>query len=118
MLTSSSPVVGAIAFGRSGTGHVIAALDADRVILKTSEGLKRVPLAAIARWEMPAVPTTPALGQRVRLKNTVLEYVVIELYDHFMGWVDGERTFEAWARLQADDSRPAHWKINQLEIVP
>jgi hypothetical protein len=55
------------------------------------------------------------VSDRVRLKGTQSEYVVIELYDYFMGWVDGERTYEQWARLQTIDGKPATWKLSQLE---
>jgi hypothetical protein len=117
MLTSSKPPVGAIAFGRSGVGHIITALEADRVVLRCPDGLKRVPLGAVIRWELPAIPTTPIPGQRVRLKNTALEYVVIELYDHFMGLVDGERTYETWAKLTDSGGKTATWKLSQLEAA-
>jgi hypothetical protein len=49
----SSPPVGAIAFGRSGNSGIITALEADRIVLRCPDGVKRVPLEAIARWEMP-----------------------------------------------------------------
>jgi hypothetical protein len=119
MLTISRPPIGAIAFGRSGLGHIITALEADRVVLRCPDGLMRVPLGAVIRWELPAKPKTLTPGQRVLLKNTALEFVVIDIYDHFMGWVDGERTYEQWAELQTNDvdGRPAHWKIQQLEEI-
>jgi hypothetical protein len=58
-----------------------------------------------------------AIGDRVKLKGTQLTYNIIELYEHFMGWVDGERTYESWAKLQTDDGKPAHWKVQQLEAI-
>ena len=64
MPTISNPPVGAVAYGRSGVGHVIAALKADRVILKTSDGLKRVPLEAVVRWELPAFPVGSVVHKR------------------------------------------------------
>jgi D-serine deaminase-like pyridoxal phosphate-dependent protein len=116
MLTISKPPVGAIAYGRSGLGYIIEALEADRILLTTPSGLKRVPLDAVIRWELPA-PINPAPGQRVRLKGTHAEYMVIEIYDHFMGWKDGDRTTETWARLKTADSKPATWKLSQLEAI-
>lgn len=117
MLTSSKPPVGAIAFGRSGIGHIITALEADRVVLRCPDGLKRVPLGAVIRWELPPEPRPIQVGDRVRLNGTQAEYTVIELYDHFMGWEDGDRTYETWARLTTPDGKPATWKIQQLEIL-
>jgi hypothetical protein len=117
MLTISKPPVGALAWGRSGVGCIIEALEANRIILKTPSGLKRVPFDAVIRWELPAVPKPIQIGDRVRLKNTALEFVVVEIYDHFMGLEDGERTYETWAKLTTEDGRPAHWKLNQLEVL-
>jgi D-serine deaminase-like pyridoxal phosphate-dependent protein len=117
MPMSSKPPVGAIAYGRSGLSYIIEALETDQILLKTPEGLKRVPLNAVTRWELPPAPRPIQLGDRVRLKGTQAEYVVIELYDHFMGWQDGDRTTEACARLQTDDGKPATWKIQQLEAI-
>lgn len=68
-------------------------------------------------WSVPEVPTPLAPGQQVRLKSTAQAYTLIEIYDHFMGWADGKRTYETWARLLTDDGRPAHWKLNQLEVI-
>lgn len=65
---SSSPPIGAIAYGRLGIGYPITALEAERVILKTPAGLKRVPIEAITRWEHP---TAPPLGHRVRLLTEI-----------------------------------------------
>jgi hypothetical protein len=114
MLTISKPPVGVIAYGRSGAGYIIEALEADRIVLKTPSGLKRVPFDAVIRWEPPLSPKPIEVGERVQLKGTQAEYVVIELYDHFMGWKDGERTYEQWARLQTSDHKPATWKLTQL----
>jgi hypothetical protein len=56
-------------------------------------------------------------GDRVQLKNTTAIFTVVELFDHFMGLKDGERTYEAWARLETLEGRPAWWKVQQLEKV-
>jgi hypothetical protein len=118
MLTISKPPLGAIAFGRSGVPCIVTALESERVVLRCPDGASlRVPVTAIARWELPAVPKTPVPGQRVRLKNTALEFVVIELYDHYMGMQDGERTYETWAKLTTPEGKPAHWKLSQFEVM-
>lgn len=117
MLMSSNPPVGAIAFGRSGVGHIIKALEANRIILKTPSGLKRVPLDAVVRWELPA-PTAPAPGQQVRLKGTDQTYTLTEIYEVYCGrGPDDERCYEQWAKLQASDGKPATWKLSQLEVT-
>jgi hypothetical protein len=118
MLTISKPPVGALAWGRSGVGCIIEALEANRIILKTPSGLKRVPFDAVIRWELPAVPKPIQIGDRVRLKNTALEFVVVEIYDLFTGLEDGERTYETWARLKTSDDRAAFWKLSQVEVLP
>jgi hypothetical protein len=68
MLTISKPPVGAIAFGRSGVPCIVTALESERVVLRCPDGASlRVPLTAIARWELPGVPTIPTPGDRVQL---------------------------------------------------
>lgn len=112
---SFSPPLGAIAIGRSGTRAIITALEADRVILRFPDGaLKPVKVEAITRWEMPA-QLQP--GQRCRLTGTDRTYTLIETYEHFMGWHDGDRTYEAWARLKTAEGNPATWKLIQLEAI-
>jgi hypothetical protein len=59
----------------------------------------------------------PDPGDRVKLKNTKLEYVITKIYDHFMGLQDGEPSYEQWAKLRANDGNPAQWKLNQLEKI-
>jgi hypothetical protein len=56
-------------------------------------------------------------GDRVQLKNTTAVFTVVELFGHFMGLKDGERTYEDWARLETPDGNPAWWKVQQLEKV-
>jgi hypothetical protein len=114
MPTNSSPPVGAIAFGRSGVGCIIEALEANRVILKTPNGLKRVPFDAIIRWELSAVPNEPTVGDRVKLKNTHLFYTLIDVFE-VPYWINGDRTVELWARCQNIEGRIATWKLGQLE---
>ena len=118
MLTISNPPVGALAYGRSGKPAVIEALEADRVLLRTPNGLKRVPLEAVVRWELPALPKIPTPGQRVRLKRTQLEYMLIETYSVRCGLdADGSPSFEQWAKLQNEVSTVASWKLQQLEVI-
>jgi hypothetical protein len=54
-------------------------------------------------------------GDRVQLKNTAAIFTVVDLFDHFMGLKDGERTYEAWARIETVGGKPAWWKVRQLE---
>jgi hypothetical protein len=68
-------------------------------------------------WIVPAPPTTPQPGERVKLKNTKLEYTIVEIFDHFMGVQNGDRTYETWARLVTGGGKSAHWKIIQLEVI-
>jgi hypothetical protein len=54
MPTISEPPVGAIAYGRSGVPCIVTALESERVVLRCPDGASlRVPLTAIARWELP-----------------------------------------------------------------
>lgn len=81
MLTSSNPPVGAIAYGRSGIGSIITALETDRVILRVPDGtLKRVPMSAIARWEMPDPPSkaSPTIQ-----KGDHVRYIRLPTVRHF-----------------------------------
>lgn len=64
MLKSSKPPVGAIAFGKSGIGCTVTQIEGDRLVLQTPNGTKRVPIAAIVRWEMPTQKLKQ--GDRVR----------------------------------------------------
>jgi hypothetical protein len=50
----TNPTVGAIAFSKSGTAYTVTEAGGERVTVLCPDGkLKRVPLSAIARWEMP-----------------------------------------------------------------
>jgi hypothetical protein len=109
-----SPPIGSIAFGRSGAGYPVIEIHADRIVLKKDDRPWAVNPVAIARWELPKAIQP---GDRVRHKQTGQTFTVIELYEHFLGWQDGDRTFERWAKLQTLDGRPAHWKLQQLEAI-
>lgn len=127
MTTITNAAIGAVISTHKGNRGIIESLEADRVIIRVPDGqLKSIPLTAIARWELPPKQVSEpakapvkvlAIGDRVKLKGTQLTYNIIELYEHFMGWVDGERTYESWAKLQTDDGKPAHWKVQQLEAI-
>jgi hypothetical protein len=112
-----SPPIGAIAFGKSGAGYPVIEVRPDRIVLKRADGPWAVNPVAIVRWELPA-PRLIQVGDRVRLKNTQLEFTIAEIYSVRDGSDNGEPTFEQWARLQTDDNRPAHWKTRQLEVMP
>jgi D-serine deaminase-like pyridoxal phosphate-dependent protein len=86
------------------------------------QGARVIPLESVKgvaqqKPNLLVMPRPIQIGDRVRLKGTQAEYVVIEIYSHFMGWEDGDRTYEQWARLQTDNGKPATWKIQQLEAV-
>lgn len=53
----------------------------------------------------------------VLLKNTNLEYKVVETFAHFMGLEGGQKTFEKWAKLQDNNGNFAYWKVGQLEKI-
>jgi hypothetical protein len=63
------------------------------------------------------MPRPVQVGDRVRHKQTQHEFTVVELYQHYMGLEDGDRTYETWAKLTTDDGRPAHWKLGQLQVM-
>lgn len=119
MLTISKPPVGAIAYGRSGAGYIIEALEANRIILKTSSGRKRVPLDAVIRWELPLSLKALAAGQQVKLKGTSRTYTLVEIYRVYCGRDSDDQPFyEQWARLRTPDDKLATWKVQQLEALP
>jgi hypothetical protein len=70
--TSNIPV-GAIAHSRSGNRGIVTQVESDRVVVKCPDGLKRVPISAIVRWELPpsgSFPRPLSLGDRVRYTGT------------------------------------------------
>ncbi|MBW4552607.1 MAG: hypothetical protein KME35_16090 [Aphanocapsa sp. GSE-SYN-MK-11-07L] len=68
MLTISKASIGAIAYGRSGVGYPVKEVKGDRLVLRTPNGLKRVPWGAVIQWELPAVPPLNyQFGQRVEV---------------------------------------------------
>jgi hypothetical protein len=72
IVKTSNPPIGAIAYGRSGIGGIITEIEADRAVLRFPDGLKRVPIGSIVRWELPrsTVNHKPVLGDRVRYVGT------------------------------------------------
>lgn len=117
MLTVSDLTVGAIAYGESGIGYPIFQLEGSSVVLRTKNGLFRVPLSAIQHWETPPKkPLEPdrdlEVGHTVQLKRTSRTYQVIRMYQTYCG--QGE--YEDWAELEGPCG-PAHWPVGQLEIV-
>jgi hypothetical protein len=80
----TNPTVGAIAFSKSGTAYTVSQVEGERVTVLCADGkLKRVPVSAIARWEMPQPTPTrpnrpgstwlydpmPEVGDRVVIRN-------------------------------------------------
>jgi hypothetical protein len=71
MSMTSSPPIGATAYGVSGQVCTVAEVEGDRVILTSPDGsVKRAPLSAIVRWELPPPTEVPPqefqLGDHVR----------------------------------------------------
>lgn len=61
---NSSPPVGAIAYGRSGIACTVIRVEADRIVMTCPDGIKNVPVNAIARWEMPPMTQPFQKGDR------------------------------------------------------
>jgi hypothetical protein len=120
MTTITNPRIGARIFTHKGNSGIVEQLEDERVIIRIPDGiLKSIPLTAIARWELPAIPKTPVPGQRVRLKGTDRTYILIEIYEVYYGrGSDDQPFYEQWARLKTPDGKPATWKISQLELLP
>ncbi|UJB69181.1 hypothetical protein HRE53_22785 [Acaryochloris sp. 'Moss Beach'] len=113
----SSPPVGAIAYGRSGVGYPITRLEGASVVLRTKNGLLRVPLSAIQRWkpppQEPLEQTKPIeVGDTVQLKGTCRTYRVVRLYQTYCG--QGE--YQDWAELEGPCGA-AFWPVEQLEVT-
>jgi hypothetical protein len=86
------------------------------------QGARVIPLESVKgvaqqKPNLLGMPRPIQLGDRVQHRQTQHEFTVIEIYQHFMGWEDGDRTYESWARLMTDDGKIAHWKIQQLEVI-
>jgi hypothetical protein len=112
ILKSSSPPIGAIAFGKSSVGcRVIEAGPSGLTLLYPDGKQFRASVNSIVRWENPP-NTTPQSGDRVQLRGTTLEYTVAEIYPVNQGTV-----IEQWARLGAGEGVTAKWKVSQLEVV-
>ena len=62
-MRSSSPPIGAIGFGKSGVGYPLVRAEGDRLVLRSPQGLIRIPAHSIVRWEVP----TLAVGALVRV---------------------------------------------------
>jgi hypothetical protein len=115
---NSSPPIGAIAFGKSGAGYPVIDVHPDRIVLKRADGPWAVSPAAVICWELPPESTPIQVGDRVRLKGAGRVYTVVEIYDHYVGRdSNGDRSYETWARLKAQDGKAAHWKLRQLEVL-
>jgi hypothetical protein len=101
MPTISKPQVGAVAFGRSGLGYIIEALEADRILLRTPSGLKRVPLGAVIRCELPPDSATPAIRKGCRVgKARNLGWWGVAQSDPANGWVEVLWDYDRYPTLE------------------
>jgi hypothetical protein len=116
-VTISSPAqVGAIAVCKTGRFEVLA-IEGDKAILLHPDGRVRVPVYKVLRFDLPD-PRPIQVGDRVRHRQTGQVFIVAELYSHYVGLnSDDERTYEQWAKLTTEDGKPAHWKVQQLEVI-
>lgn len=110
----SNPPLGARVITRSGKSGILEQLEGDRVVVRIADGLRRIPLSVVERWEPPD-SSTPQLGDRIRLRGTQIVYTLIEVYEVNQGWDNGVPFVEQWARLQDLKGKIARWKITQLE---
>lgn len=125
---NGSPSVGEWVWGEALNPCQVVAIGSKRSTKQTMlkvlcpQGSRVIPLESVkgvapTKTNLLVMPRPVQVGDRVRHKQTGSAYTVIDIYDHFMGWVDGERTYEAWARLTTTDGKPAHWKAQQLEVI-
>lgn len=125
---NGSPSVGEWVWGEALNPCQVVAIGSKRSTKQTMlkvlcpQGARVIPLELIRgvaqqKPNLLVMPRPIQVGNRVRHKQTGLSYTVIDIYDHFMGWVDGERTYEQWAKLQTTDGKPATWKLSQLEAL-
>jgi hypothetical protein len=107
MLMSSDLKTGAIAIGNTGIGYPVTQIEGDRLVLKTPDGLKRVPWSAVIRWELPPPRFQP--GQKIEV-----------FFPHKQRWRSGYRflgysqewTDRAW--LQCPEGHQAQSKLEFL----
>jgi hypothetical protein len=87
------------------------------------QGSRVVPLESVRgvaqhKPDLVVMPRPIGVGDRVLLKNTALEYVVVNIYEVRCDRNSEDRPFyEKWARLTTLDGKPATWKLNQLEAA-
>lgn len=121
----STPSIGSFVWGEAGNICQIVSIGTKRSTGQTMlkvlcpQGQRVIPLEFVrgVSAENPALNTKSIVGDLVKLKNTKLEYVITEIYDHFMGLHDGKPSYEKWAKLQTNDGKPAQWKLNQLKVI-
>ena len=127
-MMNSNPPIGAIAYGRSGVGGIITEIEAEayapsfgnRVVLRFPDGLKRVPISAIVRWELPAAKVKRRkldLGVQVRYigpdRNSVKQYAgVLEI------WSMGKGGDSDKCTCLKPNGRTTSWiEFSDLELV-
>jgi hypothetical protein len=63
-VTISKVLPGATVFTYSGKSAIVERLEGDRIVVRVSDGLKRIPIDVVARWELPPIPKALAVGDR------------------------------------------------------
>ena len=62
--------IGSVAYRDSGIGGTVIKIEADKVLIKYPDGIKRLPISAIVRWESPSKsPKVHKLLRGDRVKN-------------------------------------------------
>jgi hypothetical protein len=112
MPTSSKPPVGAIAFGKSGIGCPVTQVKGDRAVLQTPNGVKRVPLSAIVRWQFPAQKFHPGDRVSINAGNP-------ERFRHHgkVGTVQRFDPKDGTYRIELDDGCAGDWRSEFLQLV-
>jgi hypothetical protein len=60
----SEVLPGATVFTHSGKSAIVERLEGDRIVVRVSDGLKRIPIDVVARWELPPIPRALTVGDR------------------------------------------------------
>lgn len=124
-MMNTNPPIGAIAYGRSGVAGIVTDIESDRVVLRFPDGQKkRVPVAAIARWELPAPKVIfPAVVQVIPQSRSPKHYQMLR-GDRVKNLETGEiGILSIWYRdrskavIETDDGISDWISVKNLELV-
>jgi hypothetical protein len=102
-MTISNPCPGARVFTKSGKSGIAVRIEGDRIVVRTPEALKSIPLDVVVRWEPPV--------QRYKLKGTQKIYTLVETHE-----VNVCGTIETWGKFLDSTGLLCYWAMHQ--IVP